>query len=320
MASLDDLDDDDAPTKTNNAKSSSLDDLDDDDKGGSDGDDGEGDEDEDLAPDAVDEGWEDDPSRVYMICPPPADWKIGTAPIVIASVAKPIAHAKIEQCGFEYHRRVMGIAANAELKLKDQRATSSASGSGGSADDKSNEKSNEKKAEEEEFVVTKAHRAFLEDTDNELTDFYGLLGVTPDQVELDDSVVSRAFRTLSKLMHPDKATPAKREFAEERFKALQKAQSTLSDANRRHTYFSSLEFDDTVPGEKQGTGESFYKVYGPVFQRNSAFSSVRPVPQLGDANTSYDDVNAYVLPVSRGCAAACLSVCLIPMTLLSGAN
>jgi hypothetical protein len=69
-------------------------DLDDDDDDGDtkrpaddEGDEGDGDEGEDEADAAYgrSSGAED---RIPLICPPPADWKIGSAPVIVSSVAK----------------------------------------------------------------------------------------------------------------------------------------------------------------------------------------------------------------------------------------
>ena len=39
--------------------------------------------------------------------------------------------------------------------------------------------------------------------------------------------------------------------------------------------------------------KSFFSVYGEVFRRNERYSVVKPVPQLGDLNSSDDDVHAF---------------------------
>lgn len=77
-------------------------------------------------------------------------------------------------------------------------------------------------------------------------------------------------RTVSVVCHPDKAKNSERQRAEDRYKAIQVGYETLIDPVRRRAYDSSLPFNDAIPSDKQGmTEETFFKVYTPVFQRNS---------------------------------------------------
>lgn len=69
-----------------------------------------------------------------------------------------------------------------------------------------------------------------------MEDFYSILGVsaraTQDQIK-------RAYREKAKQWHPDKNPNDKS--AEEKFKAIQNAYETLSDASRRLTYDKVLQ-------------------------------------------------------------------------------
>lgn len=129
--------------------------------------------------------------------------------------------------------------------------------------------------------------------DIDLEDYYALLGLSEENVMCSERQIKDNWAKLSVLCHPDKAQPASREFAERRYKAMQLAASTMSTNSTRRAYDSAIEFDDTDPSEKQGTGDSFFKVYGPVFQRNARFSEIKPVPELGDMNTPFSDVNKF---------------------------
>lgn len=130
--------------------------------------------------------------------------------------------------------------------------------------------------------------------DIDLKDYYTLLGLEDKKFDATKDEITDAYRTICKVIHPDKSLPEDRIKAEERYKALQVGWETLTDAARRRGYDSSLDFDDAIPKESAGaTEKTFFSVYGPVFESNSRFSSIRPVPRLGDMNTPDEDVTAF---------------------------
>ena len=63
------------------------------------------------------------------------------------------------------------------------------------------------------------------------TDYYAVLGVSPDATDKD---ITRAYRKLAKQHHPD-ANPGNKE-AEERFKDVSAANDVLSDSKKRPEY------------------------------------------------------------------------------------
>lgn len=67
------------------------------------------------------------------------------------------------------------------------------------------------------------------------------------------------------------------------------------DPSRRTKYDSNLEFDDTIPTKKDFTEKTFYDVMNMYFNRNSRFSTIKPVPNVGDANTPMDEVRKFYL-------------------------
>lgn len=81
------------------------------------------------------------------------------------------------------------------------------------------------------------------------------------------------------------------------------------DPQKRRAYDSQCNFDESIPsatekilqhsskdlggsGEDEG-GVCFYKLYGPVFERNGRFSTKQPVPKLGDDTTDIDTVYSF---------------------------
>ena len=134
----------------------------------------------------------------------------------------------------------------------------------------------------------------LRDTEVDLGDYYALLDLTEKTFDATEDDVRRQYRILSLLLHPDKAKPAKRQYAEDRFKAMQQGFETLTDIVRRRAYDSTLDFDDSIPKEKEGaTEKAFFGVYEPVFRRNERYSLVKPCPQLGDMSSSNEHVHAF---------------------------
>lgn len=125
------------------------------------------------------------------------------------------------------------------------------------------------------------------------SDWYALLNLDHLQYHATYEEITRAYKRAAIATHPDKTEPSRRPAAESRFKAMQLAYHVLSNPAARRGYDSSLDFDDDVPGPKEGTGDSFYEVFGPVFERNSRFSQNQPVPQLGGPDTPYAEVDHF---------------------------
>lgn len=75
------------------------------------------------------------------------------------------------------------------------------------------------------------------------------------------------------------------------FLGLQAAHDTLSNEAKRRAYDSQNDFDDSIPsGNEKG---DFYEIYGPVFHSNGRFAVKVPVPILGDAETSDEEMFAF---------------------------
>jgi len=124
-------------------------------------------------------------------------------------------------------------------------------------------------------------------------DLYALMGCD-DGCSQED--LKKAYRSLCLLHHPDKQgadkTPKEMAKINKHFLKIQEGHEVLSDVKKRRKYDSMGDFDDFVPsGLKKN--QDFYTVFGPVFKRNAKWSERKPVPDLGDENTSYDTVDAF---------------------------
>lgn len=62
---------------------------------------------------------------------------------------------------------------------------------------------------------------------------------------------------------------------------------------KRKKYDSSLPFDDKIPSKDEFDDETFYEVFHRVFQNNARFSTIKPVPKLGEKNTPIEEVNKF---------------------------
>lgn len=52
-------------------------------------------------------------------------------------------------------------------------------------------------------------------------------------------------------------------------------------------------FDESVPQVSESNKKNFYKVFGDAFDRNAPWSIRKPVPKLGDEQTTFDELNEF---------------------------
>ncbi|XP_953068.1 DNA-binding chaperone, putative [Theileria annulata] len=132
---------------------------------------------------------------------------------------------------------------------------------------------------------------------------YELLNCTDSD---ETAKIKANYRRLVLLLHPDKGVVQKipddlkeysdkykvsnisKEEKSELFLLLQDAFTILSDPDMRLEYDSNLPFDEYIPTHEEAKRKDFFLLFGPVFQMNSRWSRVKPVPLLG-TNESDDD-------------------------------
>ncbi|GLC41260.1 hypothetical protein PLESTB_001081800 [Pleodorina starrii] len=127
-------------------------------------------------------------------------------------------------------------------------------------------------------------------------DPYSLLGLANERWTATEAQIRAAYRKACLEHHPDKALinvtdEEEKERIVEHFKTIQDAYDTLSDKDKRREFDSTDEFDDTLP--LQCDPKDFLKVFGPAFRRNARWSSVEPVPDVGDDSTPWEDVSKF---------------------------
>lgn len=182
----------------------------------------------------------------------------------------PIVKAVVEPCGRAFHYKQFVPTAS--------EAAAVANKAGDAAD----------------YAMKEALRTKLDRKGLDLDDFYALMGLEEFGWKSTEEQIKEKWKLISFICHPDKSSPETRAYGEKRFKAMQLAYATLTDKQKRIGYDSALPFDEKIPKESEGTTEeTFYKVYGPVFERNGRFSVDRPVPELGDKDATSEQFNAF---------------------------
>ena len=115
--------------------------------------------------------------------------------------------------------------------------------------------------------------------------WYSVLDVedtaTPEQIRI-------AYKKKCLETHPDKQPNA----SDEEFKKVQRAFELLMDDESRSAIDGARVFDDTIPPEVVPE-DAFYRVFGPVFNRNKKWSTSSTILTLGDDTTAMEQVEKF---------------------------
>lgn len=126
-----------------------------------------------------------------------------------------------------------------------------------------------------------------------MEDLYGTLGLEDRKFQASEQEIGKAYKKASLHFHPDKLGDKYTEKDKEVWLKIQAAYETLSDPAKRKKYDSSLPFDDTLPKKDDISEVNFYEKFGACFQNNSRFSTIKPIPNIGDKGTPMDQVHKF---------------------------
>ncbi|KAL9960620.1 hypothetical protein ACROYT_G034103 [Oculina patagonica] len=162
-------------------------------------------------------------------------------------------------------------------------ASSSASSEGGYSSDE----------EDHRFLLT------LDPTDWKQQDHYKVLGLGKLRHKATAGDIKKAFRKKVLRHHPDKKkskaeSSDKKLKDEDLFACITIANDILSNKEKRQAY-DSIDplFDDFIPSVNANSKSNFIEVFGPVFERNARWSKVKPVPPLGNDNSTFEEVDNF---------------------------
>lgn len=119
-------------------------------------------------------------------------------------------------------------------------------------------------------------------------DLYFVLGLdSMRDVHIPPHVLKFVYHKQTMKYHPDASR-----YPSEALFAVQRSYKVLGDSVLRRRY-DSIYFDESLPEDRDYDTAEFLDVFSEVFGRNAKFSNVKPVPKLGSANTSRDEVLSF---------------------------
>ncbi|XP_055958147.1 dnaJ homolog subfamily C member 2 isoform X2 [Patella vulgata] len=128
-------------------------------------------------------------------------------------------------------------------------------------------------------------------------DHYIVLGLEKLRYKATEDQIKKAYKRQVLHHHPDKRKARGlnvKEGDDDYFTCITRAWETLGVPAKRRSFDSvDPEFDDDVPSNNALAKEKFYKVFRPIFEMNARWSKKPKVPELGDENTPYDDVDDF---------------------------
>ena len=133
---------------------------------------------------------------------------------------------------------------------------------------------------------------------NKEENYYTMLGLEKDFMNTPQDEIRKAYKKYALVHHPDKKetnTEEERAEANKAWLKFKDAYETLTDPDRKLKYDSTFKFDDVIPSTdiKIKSDKDFFKKFGPVFIKNSIWSTRKPVPKIGDMNTDIKKVKKF---------------------------
>ncbi|KAK6200138.1 DnaJ domain-containing protein [Scheffersomyces amazonensis] len=123
-------------------------------------------------------------------------------------------------------------------------------------------------------------------------DLYAVLGLSHLRFRATEDQIRRAHRKQVLKHHPDKKSASGGLDQDGFFKIIQKAFEVMLDSTKRQQYDSVDEGANVLPPAPKSKYD-FFEAWGPVFASEARFSKKQPVPQLGNLETSKEEVDAF---------------------------
>ncbi|XP_075245703.1 dnaJ homolog subfamily C member 2-like [Convolutriloba macropyga] len=163
-----------------------------------------------------------------------------------------------------------------------------------SEDDKASRDENKENEASENLVleVDVDYLKHLDPTEWKEHDHYKVLGLQSKRMKATAADIKAAYKQLALKHHPDKRQVPLEDRQSDYFPSIVRSFEILSNPKKRIS-FDSVDptFDDAIPSKNKAISpDKFLSTFGPVFERNAQWSVKKPVPLLGDDNTSYDDL------------------------------
>lgn len=157
----------------------------------------------------------------------------------------------------------------------------------------SEESDNEEIEEEDNLILLQG----LDPKEWKQQDHYAVLGISKLRYKATENQIKKAYKSMVLKHHPDKRKARGLKVGDgedDYFTCITRAYEILGNKLKRRSYDSvDPQFDNDVPPADEESKKNFFKVFGPVFERNSRWSNRRTAPSLGTDSTSIEDVNRF---------------------------
>lgn len=158
----------------------------------------------------------------------------------------------------------------------------------------SSDSESEEEDDESQFEDDLEYLRSLDPKETQEQDHYRVLGISKLRIAATDDQIKKAHRHKVLRHHPDKRKAAGEDIKDDDdyFSCITKAFEILGNPQKRRS-FDSVDplFDDDVPEVLKNSKDDFFKKFGPRFSDNSRWSSVTPVPGLGDMDSTREQVD-----------------------------
>ncbi|KAL1914705.1 uncharacterized protein VTP21DRAFT_7963 [Calcarisporiella thermophila] len=215
----------------------------------------------------------------FLLPPPPSTWSKDATFNIHKTISAPIEKV-VEPAGTHFIASVNRKLANRTLSQEERHLQEQLT-----AKEKEQDEGEAFEEEEEDPALLE-----LDPKEWKHHDLYAILGITKLRYKATDEQIKNAYRRKVLKHHPDKKAASGNVNDDSFYKCIQRAYDILTTRRRE---YDSVDFgmDESVPSPK-AKGD-FFKLYGPVFERESRFSNKHPVPQLGDITSTREEVETF---------------------------